>query len=100
MTHQNSNLPLSRIWRASFCMTIQLQFFSSLKDAAGRNVLEYSVREGMTVRELLENLYRDFPDLKKWDAHILVAVGVEYIRRDYVLKDSDVVSIMPPVQGG
>ena len=77
-----------------------IQFFSSLKDATGRNALEYSVREGMTVRDLLTALYRDFPDLEKWDAHILIAAGVEYVQRDHVLKDSDIVSIMPPVQGG
>jgi molybdopterin converting factor small subunit len=30
----------------------------------------------------------------------LIAVGVEYQSRDYVLKDGDEVSLFPPVQGG
>jgi molybdopterin converting factor small subunit len=30
----------------------------------------------------------------------LIAVGVEYPTRDYVLKDSDEVALFPPVQGG
>jgi molybdopterin converting factor small subunit len=31
---------------------------------------------------------------------LLMAVGVDYQPRDYVLKEGDVVSLFPPVQGG
>ena len=30
----------------------------------------------------------------------LIAVGVDYQPRDYVLQDGDEVSLFPPVQGG
>jgi len=38
--------------------------------------------------------------LREWDKSILVAAGVEFVGRDYVLQPSDDISIMPPVQGG
>ena len=49
---------------------------------------------------LLEKLYSILPDLKQWDKCLLIAVGVEYVPRDYVLKGDDLISLMPPVQGG
>ena len=33
-------------------------------------------------------------------ASTLIAVGVDYQPKDYVLKDGDEVSLFPPVQGG
>ena len=77
-----------------------IQFFLRLKDLTGSAAIDYKIDGETTVCSLLASLYRDFPELEKWDAHILVAVGVEYVGRDYVLNNSDVVSIMPPVQGG
>ncbi|MGN6644764.1 MAG: MoaD/ThiS family protein [Verrucomicrobiota bacterium] len=41
-----------------------------------------------------------FPKLAAMEKSTLIAVGVEYQPRDYLLKDGDVVSLFPPVQGG
>ena len=49
---------------------------------------------------LLEKLTPFLPDLKQWDKCLLIAVGVEYVPRDYVLQGDDLISLMPPVQGG
>jgi molybdopterin converting factor small subunit len=45
-------------------------------------------------------IYSGTPGLREWDKSILVAAGVEFVRRDYVLQPDDEISIMPPVQGG
>ena len=47
-----------------------------------------------------EGLYQRFPKLQEVERSTLVAVGVEYQGRDYVLSDGDEVSLFPPVQGG
>jgi molybdopterin converting factor small subunit len=41
-----------------------------------------------------------FPKLGAMKKSTLLAVGVEYQSRDYVLKEGDEVSLFPPVQGG
>jgi molybdopterin converting factor small subunit len=41
-----------------------------------------------------------FPKLAPAQQSLLVAVGVDYQRADYVLQEGDEVSIFPPVQGG
>ena len=81
-------------------MKIDVQFFARLKDATGAAQLTRELPDGALVSDLLAQLYRDFPELEKWDAHIRVAVGVEWVARDYALRDGDGVSIMPPVSGG
>jgi molybdopterin converting factor small subunit len=81
-------------------MKIHVQFFSRLRDLVGRSELDFEVPAKGTAADLLDLLYRQTPALREWDKSILVASGVEFVGRDYVLKPDDEISIMPPVQGG
>ncbi|HEV2806253.1 MAG TPA: MoaD/ThiS family protein [Chthoniobacterales bacterium] len=81
-------------------MKVQVQFFSRLRDLAGQSEIEMEVPEGTTTADLLGQLYTRTPALRDWDKSILVASGVEFVGRDYVLKSDDQLSVMPPVQGG
>jgi molybdopterin converting factor small subunit len=81
-------------------MKVQVQFFSRLRDLAGGQEMELEVPESTRVTDLLEVLYSRTPALRDWDKTILVAAGVEFVGRDYVVKPGDQISIMPPVQGG
>lgn len=81
-------------------MKIRVQLFSRLKDAAGKEHVDLVLKQGATVRDLLAELFAQFPQLKPWEQSILVGAGVEFVDHDYVLKESEEVAIMPPVQGG
>lgn len=81
-------------------MKIHVQFFSRLRDLAGQSEIDLEVRAEETAADLLDLLYSRTPALREWDKSILVASGVEFVGRDYVLKPDDQISIMPPVQGG
>ena len=81
-------------------MTIEVQFFSRLRDLLGTAHLQRTVPEGETVGGLLSSLQTEFPGLRPWDAHLLLAVGLEFAERGQTLRDGDTLSIMPPVQGG
>jgi molybdopterin converting factor small subunit len=81
-------------------MNVHVQFFSRLRDLAGESELELEVPERTSVAELLGRLYSRAPALRDWDKSILVAAGVEFVGRDYILQSDDRISIMPPVQGG
>ena len=81
-------------------MKVHVQFFSRLRDLVGTPTMELEVPQGATARELLEILYSRTSALRDWDRSLLVAAGVEFVERDYALKPSDEISIMPPVQGG
>jgi molybdopterin converting factor small subunit len=77
---------------------IQIQYFSRLRDLGGPESVELA--EGTTVQMLLEKLFELSPKLAPWNKHLLVAAGTEWVQRDYVLKSGDLISLMPPVQGG
>jgi len=83
-------------------MTVRILFFSLLRDITGAEEIErtFEGRGSMTVQELLDTLYGEWPGLKKWDGKILVAADLDYIGRDGVIKGGQEVAIMPPVQGG
>jgi molybdopterin converting factor small subunit len=81
-------------------MKVHVQFFSRLRDLAGTSETEIEVPPESTAVDLLQLLYLRTPALRDWDTSILVASGVEFVGRDYVLKPDDQISVMPPVQGG
>jgi molybdopterin converting factor small subunit len=81
-------------------MNVSVQFFSYFKDLAGCGRFVAMVAPGATIGDLLSVIYNQFPKLEPMRKSTLVAVGVEYQDRSYVLKEGDEVSLFPPVQGG
>jgi molybdopterin converting factor small subunit len=81
-------------------MKVRVQFFAQLRDLAGVADLDVDLQAGSTIAGLLEGIYKTRPGLRAHDKSILVGAGVEFVDRDYVVKDGDAISIMPPVQGG
>jgi molybdopterin converting factor small subunit len=81
-------------------MRVTVQFFSYFKDLAGCAQTDESVADGITLADLLKKLFARFPKLAAMERSMLVAVGVDYQPRSYILKDCDEVSLFPPVQGG
>ena len=67
---------------------------------AGRNELTLDLPEGATVADALARLYEEFPRLKEAETTALLAVGVEFATRASQLREGDVLSLMPPLQGG
>jgi len=81
-------------------MKVTIQFFSFLRQLVGCNELQIDLPAHASVADLLAELHCRFPRLREAERTTLVAVGVEFAKRDDRLKDGDVVSLMPPLQGG
>src|SRR5690242_18215942 len=81
-------------------MKITVQFFSFLRQTAGTTQVALELPEDTTVGDLLTELYRRYPRLTESTKTTLIAVGVEFARAEKCLKEGDVVSLMPPLQGG
>ena len=81
-------------------MTVRVQFFSWFKDLAGCAETTMSIPAGCSLGQLHEQVLARFPRLAPAARSTLLAVGVDYQTRDYVLKNGDEVSLFPPVQGG
>ncbi|MGC3991205.1 MAG: MoaD/ThiS family protein [Chthoniobacteraceae bacterium] len=81
-------------------MRVRVQFFSRLREVVGSGERECEVSADSTVNDLLTVLYNDHPSLREWDAHLLAAIGVEYVSRDQVIREGETILLFPPVQGG
>ena len=81
-------------------MIVRAEFYSRLREIVGASCLEVTLDEGATVRELVQQLYDKSPQLRDFEKSMLFGIGVEFVDCDHLLKDNDVVAIMPPVQGG
>lgn len=89
-----------RLWLAWASMTVSVSFYSYFKDLTGATQTSESLPEGSTLGALHDRLAERFPKLAAMRKSTLLAVGIEYQSRDYVLRDGDTVSLFPPVQGG
>ncbi len=81
-------------------MSVTVCFYSYVKDLTGHAQTEETVPEGATLNDLFKQLTKRFPKLGGMEKSLLLAVGVDYQPRSYVLKAGDEVSLFPPVQGG
>jgi molybdopterin converting factor small subunit len=81
-------------------MNIEVQFFSRLRDVVQAPNIRVELPAPASLQDLLDRLYASHPGLSAWDAHLLLAVGLDYAERTQQLRAGDIVSIMPPVQGG
>ncbi|MDB6036493.1 MAG: molybdopterin synthase subunit MoaD [Verrucomicrobiales bacterium] len=81
-------------------MKVKVFFYSYFKDLTGCAVAEEIISENAKIADLMNQLYARFPKLTAMANSTLIAVGVEYQGRSYVLREGDEVSLFPPVQGG
>ena len=81
-------------------MQVSVQFYSYFKELTGCAQTNETLPEGSTLGALHDRLMTSFPKLTAMKKSTLIAVGVDYQPRDYLLKEGDEVSLFPPVQGG
>lgn len=81
-------------------MTTKVYFYSYFKELTGCAETQVELPADSKIQDLMQDLIARFPKLGAMDHSTLIAVGVEYQGRSYVLQPGDEVSLFPPVQGG
>ncbi|MBM3845722.1 MAG: MoaD/ThiS family protein [Verrucomicrobia bacterium] len=81
-------------------MKISVHFYSYFRDLTGTPSTDLHLDEGSTVGEAFDALETTFPKLRAARRCALMAVDVDYCRNDHSLKEGDILSLFPPVQGG
>lgn len=80
-------------------MHIKTLFFGTVKDITNSNSLELEVNKDINIKQfvvLLQEKFTNFPYIDDFT----VAVNEEYVEKYFILKDNDIVAIIPPVSGG
>ena len=80
-------------------MKIKLLFFGITTDLVGENSKSFPINTNTTVHNLKDALVKEFPSLKNIN-QFTIAVNEEYAEDNLILKNKDIVAIIPPVSGG
>lgn len=81
-------------------MRVNLLYFASFRDAAGRGEEVREVSPGTRVADLWKTISGEIPRLGAYPAMPPAAVNHEYVGGDTELHDGDEVAFLPPVAGG
>ncbi len=79
---------------------VKVRFFASLKDLVGESELEIHLEKEISVRKIFQQLETRFPEIKRYESILLVAVNMEYADLDTTVNPGDEVCFFPPVSGG
>lgn len=80
-------------------MKINTLFFGIVTDLVGTNQQDFIVDENTSVANFKLILKEKYPQLENINSYA-IAVNETYANDIDILKDSDVVAIIPPVSGG
>ena len=78
---------------------IQVLLFGITADLLATSSLEIELESNSTIQRFKENLLNTYPQLENINSYA-IAVNEEYASNETVLKENDVVAIIPPVSGG
>ncbi len=77
---------------------MEIKIFAGIKEKVGIDVIDIPAGDEITVADLKERIYIDYPEL---DGEVFqVAVNEAFQTDDYTVKSGDVVALIPPVSGG
>jgi len=81
-------------------LIVTVRLFALLREQLGISELEMEFDGEATLSSLLDRLEDMDPLFDRIRSKILKAVNGRYATEDTLLKDGDVVALMPPVSGG
>lgn len=81
-------------------MRVKVKFFSTHREAVGRNGIEIELKEKANINEMMNMLMNTYPELRKLIDYTILSLNHRYANGTEPLKDGDEVTIFPPVGGG
>ena len=72
----------------------------ALKELVGESEMEMQLEKKTSVRNIFQQLETRFPEIKRYESILLVAVNMEYADLDSTVTPGDEVCFFPPVSGG
>jgi molybdopterin synthase catalytic subunit len=80
--------------------TVQVRLFAALRDGVGQREIAVDVAEGATVGDVRDAVGASYPAVKPLLSTTVCAVGEEYVPVTHILREGDLVALIPPVSGG
>lgn len=81
-------------------MRVKVHYYGLFRELTGREVEEVQLREGAKAGDLIEEVLSLHPELERYRENIFISVNHESASTEKVIKESDHISMFPPVGGG
>lgn len=80
-------------------MNITVLTFGILSDLLEKESIQMQLEKPMSVSEFKQYLLKNFSKLKGY-SNFSIAINETYVSEDTILKNKDVIALIPPVSGG
>lgn len=80
-------------------MNLKVLLFGISTDLVGATSMGFSISPNTTILEFKTRLQEQYPQLTDINSYA-IAVNESYAHNETVLKENDIVAIIPPVSGG
>ena len=80
--------------------TVNVRLFAGLREMIGEREILISLAEGAAISDLLARIGDDHPTVRPLLHTLVCAVDEEYVAGNHLLKEGDLVALIPPVSGG
>jgi molybdopterin converting factor small subunit len=81
-------------------MKVDVRLFAGLHQMVGERQITLEVPVGATALDLRERFADAYPATRPFLSTLVCAVGEDYVPNDYILREGDLVALIPPVSGG
>lgn len=81
-------------------MSVQLRFFSMLKERLGTGERVIDLPAPKAAKEIFVGLFDDRRSAERLLRSVRFAVNCEYVSPDALVRDGDELAVIPPVSGG
>lgn len=88
---------------------MKVHFFKPFTELAGKEEIAFSLKKPIPVKELLGLIEKEIPSFKPYvrkegdeilSFHVILVRGDEVLKLKDVVKDEDLVKVLPPISGG
>jgi molybdopterin converting factor small subunit len=81
-------------------MSVSIKFHGMQRVITNTDHLDMPAKENMKVQDALEYVKKRYPDFPLEDGMTIITVNHEIATPDRILKDKDIISILPMIAGG
>ncbi len=81
-------------------MEVKITFFGRFREITGENETTLEIKKDLTLKEILEIIFRKYPRLKEEKNNMLFSVNHRYASLETIVRDGDEIAVFPPVVGG
>ncbi|WP_373481142.1 molybdopterin converting factor subunit 1 [Geminocystis sp.] len=81
-------------------ITVKVKLFAIYQEVYQQDEITLKIPQKSQVKDILNVIFEQKPELAKWGKITKLAVNLEFVNPNFVIKHGDEIALIPPVSGG